>query len=179
MFLESEADLILINLKDDEEEAKNIKIRVGECDLKSLDLNPYKIEGIDTELEFKTGAVYALLINNADKVSLAKIIDLIYKMLYLKKISKIELIKENTINILWMIPQNIALASGEIMISVTGLEFAYSQAPVTMKSFLQACWNLTTAFGNLLVVFITGFVKLNNPVRITINLFISNLTNQK
>lgn len=34
----------------------------------------------------------------------------------------------------------------------TGLEFAYSQAPASMKSCLQAAWLMTVAFGNLIVV---------------------------
>ena len=41
-----------------------------------------------------------------------------------------------------------------MMFSVTGLEFAYSQAPTMMKSLLQACWLLTVAFGNVIVVII-------------------------
>ena len=40
------------------------------------------------------------------------------------------------------------------MFSVTGLEFSYSQAPTSMKSVLQACWLLTVAFGNVIVVVI-------------------------
>lgn len=43
---------------------------------------------------------------------------------------------------------------GEIMFSITGLEFSYSQAPSSMKSVMQACWLLTTAFGNLIVIII-------------------------
>lgn len=46
------------------------------------------------------------------------------------------------------------MTAGEVMFSVTGLEFAYSQAPATMKSLLQACWLLTVAFGNVIVVII-------------------------
>lgn len=42
------------------------------------------------------------------------------------------------------------------MFSVTGLEFAYSQAPVSMKALLQGFWSLTVAFGNLIVVIIAG-----------------------
>jgi dipeptide/tripeptide permease len=37
------------------------------------------------------------------------------------------------------------------MFSISGLEFSYTQAPKSMKSILQACWQLTVAFGNLLV----------------------------
>lgn len=40
------------------------------------------------------------------------------------------------------------------MFSITGLEFSYSQAPVSMKSVLQAAWLLTTAIGNLIIVII-------------------------
>lgn len=40
------------------------------------------------------------------------------------------------------------------MYSVTGLEFSFTQAPESMKSVLQGCWQLTVGVGNLLVVVI-------------------------
>ncbi|CAH2228382.1 jg8702 [Pararge aegeria aegeria] len=43
---------------------------------------------------------------------------------------------------------------GEVMFSVTGLEFSFTQAPASMKSVLTSVWLLTVAFGNLIVVFI-------------------------
>lgn len=60
----------------------------------------------------------------------------------------------NSVHMLWLIPQYVIMTAGEVMFSVTGLEFAYSQAPATMKSLLQACWLLTVAFGNVIVVII-------------------------
>lgn len=57
---------------------------------------------------------------------------------------------------LWLIPQYVVMTMGEVMFSVTGLEFSYAQAPVSMKSVLQACWLLTVAFGNLIVVIVAG-----------------------
>lgn len=60
----------------------------------------------------------------------------------------------NSVHMLWLIPQYVIMTAGEVMFSVTGLEFAYSQAPSTMKSLLQACWLLTVAFGNVIVVVI-------------------------
>ncbi|CRK92335.1 CLUMA_CG005856, isoform A [Clunio marinus] len=60
----------------------------------------------------------------------------------------------NSIHMLWLIPQFVIMTAGEVMFSVTGLEFAYSQAPTTMKSLLQACWLLTVAFGDVIVVII-------------------------
>ncbi|XP_073830927.1 peptide transporter family 1 isoform X1 [Musca autumnalis] len=65
-----------------------------------------------------------------------------------------EVIKANSMSILWLIPQYVVMTLGEVMFSVTGLEFSYSQAPVTMKSVLQACWLLTVAFGNVIVVIV-------------------------
>lgn len=55
---------------------------------------------------------------------------------------------------LLLLPQYLIITMGEIMFSITGLEFSYSQAPSSMKAVLTACWLLTTAFGNLIVVLI-------------------------
>lgn len=61
----------------------------------------------------------------------------------------------NCTNVLWQIPQYILITIAEIMVSVTGLEFAYSQSPVEMKSVCQSLWLFTIAIGNLVVVFLT------------------------
>ena len=45
----------------------------------------------------------------------------------------------------------------EIFASVTGLEYAYTKAPDNMKSFVQALYLLTTAFG-------AAFGEALNPV---------------
>ena len=50
------------------------------------------------------------------------------------------------------------------MFSITGLEFAYSQAPVTMKALCQAAWLLTIAFGNLMVIIIAESSLFANQV---------------
>ncbi|KAM8719790.1 hypothetical protein ACLKA7_005935 [Drosophila subpalustris] len=65
-----------------------------------------------------------------------------------------EVTEPNSVNILWLIPQYVVMTLGEVMFSVTGLEFSYAQAPPSMKSVLQACWLLTVAFGNVIVVII-------------------------
>jgi POT family proton-dependent oligopeptide transporter len=39
---------------------------------------------------------------------------------------------------------------GEVLVSVTALEFAYSQAPAKLKSFVMGLWFLTIASGSLL-----------------------------
>ncbi|RVE49239.1 hypothetical protein evm_006131, partial [Chilo suppressalis] len=60
----------------------------------------------------------------------------------------------NSVHILWLVPQYIVMTMGEVMFSVTGLEFSFTQAPASMKSVLQSVWLLTVAFGNLIVVLI-------------------------
>jgi len=60
----------------------------------------------------------------------------------------------NSVHIFWLLPQILVITIGEIMFSVTGLEFSFSQAPDSMKSVLQAFWLLTTAFGNVIVILV-------------------------
>jgi POT family proton-dependent oligopeptide transporter len=55
------------------------------------------------------------------------------------------------------------LTFGEVLVSATGLEFAYSQAPQAMKGVLMAFWNLSVTIGNLWVLVVNAGVK-NNAV---------------
>jgi dipeptide/tripeptide permease len=59
------------------------------------------------------------------------------------------------LSILWQLLPYLLLTTGEVLFSATGLEFAYAQAPASMKSTVTSFWNLTVAFGNLLVVAVT------------------------
>ncbi len=52
------------------------------------------------------------------------------------------------------------LTVGEILVSITGLEFAYAQAPRRMKSTVMGFWLLMISLGNVLVVFLTSFKGL-------------------
>ncbi|XP_049520580.1 peptide transporter family 1-like isoform X2 [Dermacentor silvarum] len=65
-----------------------------------------------------------------------------------------EIVRPNSLSMFYQIPQYVLITAGEVMFSVTGLEFSYSQAPSSMKSVLQAAWLLTVAVGNLIVVII-------------------------
>nr|XP_018670182.1 solute carrier family 15 member 2-like isoform X1 [Ciona intestinalis]XP_026693216.1 solute carrier family 15 member 2-like isoform X2 [Ciona intestinalis] len=60
----------------------------------------------------------------------------------------------NDVNIFWMIPQYFIITLGEVFLSVTGLEFSYSQAPPSMKSILQSLWLLTVSIGNIIVLIV-------------------------
>ncbi|NXH53972.1 S15A1 protein, partial [Rhabdornis inornatus] len=71
-------------------------------------------------------------------------------------ITYFEDIAPNTVHMAWQIPQYFLLTCAEVLFSVTGLEFSYSQAPSNMKSVLQAGWQLTVAFGNIIVLIVAG-----------------------
>ncbi|XP_065354872.1 solute carrier family 15 member 2 [Calliphora vicina] len=60
-----------------------------------------------------------------------------------------------SVNVLWQIPQFILIMLGELLLSIPGLQFAFTQAPASMKSVVTAAWFLNNAFGNLIVVLIT------------------------
>jgi POT family proton-dependent oligopeptide transporter len=55
------------------------------------------------------------------------------------------------LSILWQLAPYLLLTVAEILVSTTGLEFAYSQAPHSMKGTLMSFWNLTVTAANLAV----------------------------
>ncbi|XP_072033904.1 solute carrier family 15 member 2-like isoform X2 [Amphiura filiformis] len=63
-------------------------------------------------------------------------------------------VEPNRVSMFWQIPQYIIITAGEILFSITGLEFSYSQAPASMKSCVQAAWLMTVAIGNLVVIIV-------------------------
>lgn len=67
-------------------------------------------------------------------------------------IKKFADVRANSISMLWQIPQYVTITAGEVLFSITGLEFAYSQAPVSMKSCVMAGWLMTVSVGNAIVV---------------------------
>jgi len=52
---------------------------------------------------------------------------------------------DNSVSVFWQIPQILTISIAEILVSVTGLEFAYAQAPPSLKSMLTALYLLTTS----------------------------------
>ncbi|KAF7989211.1 hypothetical protein HCN44_007741 [Aphidius gifuensis] len=106
---------------------------------------------LTNEIIMKTGGVYTLIVDIAHDSK-----DPSAKLLTIRP--------PNSMHVLWLIPQYIILAMAEVLFAVTGLEFAFTQAPGTMKSLLQASWVLTTAIGNLLVSVISAFKLFNSKV---------------
>ncbi|HEX8820079.1 MAG TPA: POT family MFS transporter [Archangium sp.] len=57
----------------------------------------------------------------------------------------------STLNISWQLLPYIVLTLSEVLVSTTGLEFAYTQAPREMKGIIQSLWLLTTTLANVAV----------------------------
>nr|XP_023008769.2 solute carrier family 15 member 1-like [Maylandia zebra] len=77
-------------------------------------------------------------------------------------ITVVEDIEPNSVHMALQIPQYFFITAGEVMFSVTGLEFSYSQAPSNMKAVLQAGWLFTVAIGNFIVLIVAEIAKLPN-----------------
>ena len=60
------------------------------------------------------------------------------------------------ISVLWQIIPFLVITMAEVMISITGLQFAYTQAPKSMKSTIMSMWLLTVVFGNLITAYIAA-----------------------
>jgi POT family proton-dependent oligopeptide transporter len=61
--------------------------------------------------------------------------------------------------VLWQIVPYFVMTVSEVLVSITGLEFAYTQAPRAMKSTLMSIWLFFVTMGNLLVAFLAPLQK--------------------
>ncbi len=58
------------------------------------------------------------------------------------------------LSVAWQFIPYLIITVAEVFISITGLEFAYTQAPKTMKSTIMSFWLLTVALGNQITAII-------------------------
>lgn len=63
-----------------------------------------------------------------------------------------------SVSLIWQIPQITVLTVAEILLNVTGLEFAYSQAPANMQAMILALYLFMTAIGDGLAALLYGSV---------------------
>ncbi|XP_014289068.1 peptide transporter family 1 [Halyomorpha halys] len=99
-----------------------------------------------TDINLKQGGIYVLMLEGDSQNLTSKLLTVV---------------KPNTISMLWQIPQYVVITSAEIMFSITGLEFSYSESPQSMKSVISSLWLLTDSFGNIIVLIIAGFKMAN------------------
>lgn len=63
------------------------------------------------------------------------------------------------VSILWQMLPYALLTFGEVMVSATGLEFAYSQSPAAMKGIITSFWQLSVTIGNLWVLLANNSIR--------------------
>jgi POT family proton-dependent oligopeptide transporter len=62
-------------------------------------------------------------------------------------------------HISWQLLAYVLLTAAEVMVSITCLEFSYTQAPKTMKSFIMAFYFMSVAVGNLFTSAVNFFIE--------------------
>jgi POT family proton-dependent oligopeptide transporter len=78
-----------------------------------------------------------------------------------------------TPSIWWQVFAYVVLSAAEVLVSITGLEYAYTHAPKSMKSTMTAIWLLVVSIGNLF----TGAVNDNIANHGFLAPYLSNTTN--
>jgi POT family proton-dependent oligopeptide transporter len=64
-------------------------------------------------------------------------------------------------HVFWQVIPILVLTVGEVMVSVTGLEFAFTQAPRTMKSTMMSFWLLTAGVGNFIAAVVSQWNRFH------------------
>jgi len=75
--------------------------------------------------------------------------------------ARIQTVGPGHVHVLWQVIPYLLMTTAEVLVSVTGLEFAYTQAPRAMKSTIMGFWLLCVTFGDVLVAFLAPLEKLS------------------
>jgi len=66
-----------------------------------------------------------------------------------------------SVNIAWQLGGYVLITAAEILVSITALEFSYTQAPRTMKSLVMGAFLMSVSIGNLFTAAVNFFIQ--NP----------------
>jgi POT family proton-dependent oligopeptide transporter len=58
----------------------------------------------------------------------------------------------------WQVLAYLLLTAAEVLVSITALEFSYTQAPKKMKSFIMGLYLLSVTLGNMFVAEVNGYI---------------------
>ncbi len=67
-----------------------------------------------------------------------------------------------TPNIRWQLLAYVIITAAEVMVSITGLEFSYTQAPPQMKSFVMSLFLLTVSVGNVFTAIVNNVIQVDS-----------------
>jgi POT family proton-dependent oligopeptide transporter len=63
-----------------------------------------------------------------------------------------------TPSVWWQVLAYIVLSAAEVLVSITGLEYAYTHSPKSMKSTMTAIWLLVVSLGNYITSGVNGYI---------------------
>jgi len=66
-----------------------------------------------------------------------------------------------SVNIIWQLGGYVIMTAAEVLVSITALEFSYSQAPKRMKSLVMGAFLMSVSIGNLFTSGVNFFIQ--NP----------------
>ncbi|XP_063827883.1 peptide transporter family 1-like [Ostrinia nubilalis] len=95
---------------------------------------------VDSGIEMLSGGVYTILVDDGRSQ---------YKSSFLV------LTEANSISMAFLLPQFLIMSTAEVLFAVTGNEFAFKEAPDSMKAVMSAVWMLTNAVGNVIIIAVT------------------------
>jgi len=61
-------------------------------------------------------------------------------------------------SIMWQFWAYVIITIAEVMVSITGLEFSYTQSPNSMKSFVMGLWFLSVSLGNGITALVNALI---------------------
>ncbi|MBU3728318.1 MAG: POT family MFS transporter [Phycisphaerales bacterium] len=61
--------------------------------------------------------------------------------------------------IAWQLLAYVVITAAEVLVSITCLEFSYTQAPPQMKSFIMSLYLLSVSAGNVIIALVNRFTK--------------------
>jgi dipeptide/tripeptide permease len=129
------------------------------------ELNVTAAEGIEFSMEDQ-GGIYTLIVSTDENGKLTKTVH--------------QVVPPNSVSILWQFPQIFVISVAEILVSITGLEFVYSQvnncflistvfqkylikSGPSMKAVANSFWGLTTSLGHVIIMYVNSiFLNLLN-----------------
>lgn len=69
-----------------------------------------------------------------------------------------------TPNIRWQLLAYAIITAAEVMVSITALEFSYTQAPPQMKSFVMSLFLLTVSVGNVFTAIVNNVIQVDSRI---------------
>ncbi len=150
-------------------------LQADKMDLK-VDLIVFKFEMLPSQIQTINPLMIMIFIPLFSKV-LYPAIDRVFPLTPLRKVSigffvtvpaflipawiELRLDAGESPTILWQVLAYTLITAAEVFVSITCLEFSYTQAPRKMKSLIMACFLLSVSLGNLFIAAV-NFAILND-----------------